>query len=187
MKGSAGNDADPLSCLPPGSTLTNVNLKQTCCSSKKLICITFKDMYNIYYHIRKEKSYMDKKSILTKYGLWEKAQNEIQKRKIDKVPYDMEGRNNVYCELLGGELIKRKQKKEKLLNAKCVELENLPPDMKKAGDDCSVVGVNCSGAYCRTECAFYKDHVAELDKEIKELSDAIDHLQKASGKDRMLR
>ena len=48
---------------------------------------------------------MDKTSILMKYGLWEKAQNEIQTRKIDKAPYDMEERNNVYCELLNNELV----------------------------------------------------------------------------------
>lgn len=130
---------------------------------------------------------MDKTSILMKYGLREKAQNEIQTRKIDKAPYDMEGRNNVYCELLNNELVKRKREKAKLLNTKCVELNNIPPDMRKAGDNCAIVGINGSSTYCRLKCAFYKDHVAALDKEMKELSDAIDHLQKASKKDRMLR
>lgn len=122
-------------------------------------------------------------NLLKKYGLYNDVQKECQRKKIDEIPYDMQGRYAVCCSFLSKKIFELRDKVNTLLKVKCSEFENIPDDPKPAHDDCKFVGVYCTQDYCKTNCKYYKENLAELFQEINTISEAQQVLKAAAKRD----
>ena len=121
--------------------------------------------------------------LLREYGLYDDAQNECKRKKIDKAPYDMKGHHEVYCSYLFKKWVEIRDKRNSLLKVKCFEFDNIPDNPKPVHDDCFFVGVGCTKDYCKTKCKYYQENIAVLVQEMNELSEAQTVLKDASERD----
>lgn len=130
---------------------------------------------------------LDAINLLKKYQMYDDAESECRRKKIDKAPYDMQGHHEVYCHYLSKKWVELRDKRDNLLKVKCVEWNNIPDNMKSSHYDCYFVGVCCSKDYCKTKCNYYRDNIAELEHELEELSEAQKVLREAAKRDFGLR
>ncbi len=66
-------------------------------------------------------------NIMKKYNLWDKADIECKKEKICQSPYDIIGRNDIYCKVIDKEITE--------LNIKLNDLKLKEIDIKKQIDN----------------------------------------------------
>ena len=130
---------------------------------------------------------MDAIDLLKKYRLYDDAQNECKRKKIDEAPYDMKGHHEVYCSYLSKKWVELRDKRDKLLKVKCFEFDKIPDNPKPVHNDCFFVGVSCTKDYCKTECKYYQENIAELVQAMNELSEAGKVLKEAAERDYWLR
>lgn len=130
---------------------------------------------------------IDAIDLLKKYGLYNAAQNECKRKKIDEAPYDMKGHHEVYCSYLLQKRVELRDKRDKLQKVKCFEFDNIPDSLKPVHDDCFFVGLSCKENYCKTKCKYYQENIAELVQEINEISQAEKILKEAAERDYWLR
>ena len=110
--------------------------------------------------------------LLKRYGLLEKAENECKLKKISNASYDSARKSKIYCSYLSEKRVALQNKRNKLLEVKCFELDNIPDGSMIAHDDCYFVGTNCTKDYCKKMCKYYRDNIKQLDNDINELAKA---------------
>lgn len=115
---------------------------------------------------------IDAINLLKKYGLYDEAQAECKRKKIDEAPYDMKGHHEIYCSYLSKKWVELRDKRNKLLKVKCSEFDNIPDSPKPVHDDCFFVGNCCTKDYCKTKCKYYAENLSGLVQEMNELSEA---------------
>lgn len=125
---------------------------------------------------------MDAIVLLKKYNLYDDAQAECRRKKLDSSPYDMQGHNKVYCSYLSKKWRELRDEKDKLTKIKCIDLDNIPNIPKPAHNDCWFVCLSAKD-YCKEKCTYYKDNIAILVQGMNELSKAEDELNLAAEKD----
>lgn len=125
--------------------------------------------------------------LLKKYKMFDDAQNECKRRKIDEAPYDMKGHHEVYCSYLSQKRVELQHKRDDLRKVKCVEYDNIPDNLKPVHDDCFFVGMCCTKDYCETECTYYQQNIAPLDQEISEIAEAEKVLKEEGERDFLLK
>lgn len=130
---------------------------------------------------------MDAINLLKKYGLYNDAQNECKRRKIDEAPYDMKGHFEVYCSYLSQKWIELRDKRDTLLKVKCFEFNDIPDNPKPVHDECYFVGGCCTKDYCKTECKYYQENIAALVQEMNEIEEAEKVLKAEAERDYWLR
>ena len=130
---------------------------------------------------------MDAINLLKKYRLYDDAQIECKRKKIDEAPYDMKGHHEIYCSYLSKKWVELRDKRDKLQKIKCFEFDNIPDSQKPVHDDCFFVGLSCTNDYCKTKCKYYAENIAGLVQEMNELVEAEKVLKEAAEHDYWLR
>mgnify|MGYP007029453000 FL=1 len=120
-------------------------------------------------------------NLLKKYNLYDEAEAECRRRKIDKAPYDMQGHHEVYCKYLSKKWVELRDKKSELQKVKCKEWDNIPEEKKPAHDVCMFVEMSLRNECC-SKCEYYKT-IKELQGEMKTLTDAEKCLKAAADYD----
>lgn len=120
-------------------------------------------------------------NLLKKYNLYDEAEAECRRRKIDKAPYDMQGHHEVYCKYLSKKWVELRDKKLELQKVKCKEWDNIPKEKKPAHDVCMFVEMSLRNECC-SKCEYYKT-IKELQGEMKTLTDAEKCLKAAADYD----
>lgn len=115
---------------------------------------------------------MDVINILKKYNMYDKAQAECKRKKINEAPYDMQGYHDVYCSYLSKKWEELRDKKVELQNIKCKEWGNIPDEIKPIHDDCCFALTPLKDKYCKYKCKYYNNDIEKLDSAMKELGDA---------------
>lgn len=126
---------------------------------------------------------MDAVDLLKKYNMYDDAQVECKKKKIDKAPYDMQGHHTIYCSYLLKKWIEFRDKKDKLQKIKCKEWENIPKEIKPVHSECFFVELSLEDKYCNVKCEYYKNEIKLLGDKMRELSEAQKVLDDASQHD----
>ena len=78
---------------------------------------------------------LDAINLLKEYNLFEAAQSECRKQKIDETPYDMQGHNKVYCQFLDKKRLELRKKAEMIQKASC-ENQVAVNSQQRPHDDC---------------------------------------------------
>ena len=130
---------------------------------------------------------IDAIGLLKDYRLYDDAQNECRRKKIDNAPYDMKGHHEVYIFYLSKKLGELNKNKSSLVKVKCSELDNITDDPAPIHDNCFFVGVNCTKDYCKTHCKYYNENLKQIDEEMKKIHEAIQVLKNAAEKDEDLK
>lgn len=130
---------------------------------------------------------MDAINLLKKYNMYNDAEIECKRLKIDKAPYDMQGYHEVYCRYLSKKWVEIRNKKEMLQKVKCHEWDNIMENSKPAHDDCFFVNISLSQSICKKLCKYYQDNIEPLEQAMAELSEAQKVLKEAAQKDFYLR
>ena len=122
-------------------------------------------------------------NLLKKYNLYERAENECNRLKLDKAPYDMIGHHKVYCQFLNQKWVELRKKRDVLQKLECMELENIEATSKPMHKECYFVCVSLLEKHCKLKCQYYEEKIVPLEQELEELSQAEITLKKAAEKD----
>lgn len=120
---------------------------------------------------------MDAMEVLKKHHYDHDVEVDIKRKNIDKsVPFDMKGRNNIYCKYLSKIWSKLRDQLTELQSIDCVEWDNLPESAKERHKKCDYVCI--SNQYCTENCNYYqeklkplieeKDIIAQMSKDLKD-------------------
>lgn len=129
--------------------------------------------------------------LLKEYNMYDEAQNECRRKKVDRAPYDMRGHHEIYGRYLSKKWNELRDKRDSLLKIKCLELNNIsnnstPIQATPIQEECFFVGVYCTKNYCRTQCKYYKENLEKLIQEMNKISEAEQVLKEAVERDETL-
>lgn len=124
---------------------------------------------------------LDAINLLKKYNLYEEAQRECRRQKLDEAPYDMQWHNEVYCHFLDKKRVELRDladKKQKCLcrNSDAVKLQN------RAHEDCFFNRISFSANGFCNGCTLGKE-LDDIENEMRILSEASKVLKEAADYD----
>ncbi|EJE7236439.1 hypothetical protein FC820_06640 [Clostridium sporogenes] len=124
--------------------------------------------------------------LLDKYNLRNEAELECKRRKIDTVPYDMQGHNKVYIEFLSKQWVKFRDQLLGLQNIGCKCWDTIPEKIKPLHNECNFARYSLAknNICCRYD---YNIKLIEIEQEMYELSEAQKALKDATERDYYLR
>lgn len=124
---------------------------------------------------------IDAINLLKKYNLYEEAQNECRRKKLDKAPYDMQGHNEVYCFFLNKKWVELRDLDEKKKKCSCSNLDAVK-FQNRAHEDCFFNRISFLKDGLCNECTLGKE-LDDIEKEMKKLSEATRVLKEAADYD----
>lgn len=128
---------------------------------------------------------LDAINLLKKYNLYEEAQCECRRLKLDKAPYDMMGHNKVYCQFLNKKWVELRDLSSKKQKNSCGNTDALE-SQKSIHDDCFFNRIAfAKNGFCK-ECSLGKE-LDEIETEMRALSEASKVLEAAAEHDYMWR
>lgn len=107
--------------------------------------------------------------ILQKYGLMKEADDEIRKnqKKLHEPPLNMQGRNEIYCKVIGRETGKRNQQLEIIRQTECdrSNITCIVTRLEKKKDNF------CNGCSKNEEIIYLEESMKELNDASKQLKE----------------